>query len=131
MNNNRTFAVIAHCRFTEGPRITHWMHELPPDLAPLPHTFVASIMDNRDTRRLVRGSVICKSDAALDHAQMKEFARALVESIPALAEMLLDEDQSVIVVGITLRDPGAILGEEVCESVFLRQFTQHQKSGEA
>jgi hypothetical protein len=82
-------------------------------------------------RRLIRGSVIFKSDEPAGHPQMEEFARTLVKSIPTFAEVLLDEGQSVIRVSFRLREPFAIPGESDCESVFLRQFTQHQKSGEA
>lgn len=97
----------------------------------MPHNFVASVMDDRNGQRGIRGSVIFKSDVGADHPGMAAFTRQVMETIPAFADMLEDYAQTVVLVSFAIRDPLAILDGDDCKSVFTRQYTEHVTEGRA
>ena len=126
-----TFVVLAHCTFPVGRLPDCTMHEHPVGMPLLGHTFVASIIDGRDGRRALRGCMIFKGDVDGGHPLMPEFTRTVLESAPVLGDMLEDDEQSVTLVSVRLRDPLTVVDGDGCRTLFMRQVTEHATAGRA
>ena len=129
-----TFAVVAHCTYSAGPRLDFRMHQVAPgesDLPPMPRRYVATVLDDAAGRRNALGGVIFVSDTDADHPQMATFVRDVIETIPVLAAILEEGSRSVVLTGFEPHGAPARLSEADCRAVFSRQYTELAVAGRA
>ncbi len=124
-----TTVILAHCTYTAHGIRAFFMHEMSRLVPVTMHLATVTVVQ----RGQALAGMIFHCDLPLTDPDLPKLVSRLVETIPALSELLEEDHSRALVVDPVdhRRDLVQIPEREVCREIFLHAFLRHAAAGAA